>query len=381
MGKLSKDLAKSIRDITGHKTSAYDTTATVQRIEGGTAWVHIPGGVDETPVQMTIDTSPGDTVQLRVSGGKAWIVGNASAPPTDDRTAIYARETASNAHAAATTAQETAEEAETTAESAQTTANAILIYDHGYSLASGIATFQAYLYRGGVDVHTQYSPKLFRWYLKTEDGTEPIIVENDEGTTDNYGYTCTVNVNSCGYGAEVIGTFTDTADADLLSSEDDIYTTSDDTTITVRADGEKVRISDLTVSTTLYGIEKFLVVGTEGEHLITVDTLQDYLNANLEKQVKFDTTANWNAQTTLVSDASTLYIYTDYQTDSSGNKVAGIKAGDGNAYVVDLPFTDAIAMEHIEDTTVHITAAERAAWNNKVRCYYASGDELIFTTA
>ena len=71
------------------KTSAYDTQATIRRIEGNTAWVHIPGGVDETPVQMTINAKEGDQVQVRVSGGRAFLVGNATAPPTDDS---YARQ-------------------------------------------------------------------------------------------------------------------------------------------------------------------------------------------------------------------------------------------------------------------------------------------------
>lgn len=64
------------------KTSAYDTEATVTRIEGGTAWVHIPGGVDETPVAMSVDAHPGDKVRVRVGGGTAWLVGNDTAPPT-----------------------------------------------------------------------------------------------------------------------------------------------------------------------------------------------------------------------------------------------------------------------------------------------------------
>ena len=69
-----------------HGTEAYDTRAEVVRISGSTAYVHIPGGVDETPVTMTIGCKAGDTVQIRVSGGRAWIVGNETAPPTDDTT-------------------------------------------------------------------------------------------------------------------------------------------------------------------------------------------------------------------------------------------------------------------------------------------------------
>ena len=73
---------------TKKQPSAYDTPAVVNRIEGSTAWVRIAGGVDETPVQKTIDAKAGDAVNVRISGGKAWITGNGTAPPTDDWMAI-----------------------------------------------------------------------------------------------------------------------------------------------------------------------------------------------------------------------------------------------------------------------------------------------------
>ena len=75
-------LAEAIR--TDKSTQPYDTRAEVVRVSGSTAYVHIPGGVPETPVTMTIACKKGDTVQVRVSGGRAWIVGNETAPPTDD---------------------------------------------------------------------------------------------------------------------------------------------------------------------------------------------------------------------------------------------------------------------------------------------------------
>lgn len=87
---ILSDLIASIKTGSKPKTTGYDTEATVRRIEGNIAWVHIPGGVDETPVKLTIAAEPGDTVQVRVSGGRAFMVGNASAPPTDDRVARQA---------------------------------------------------------------------------------------------------------------------------------------------------------------------------------------------------------------------------------------------------------------------------------------------------
>lgn len=121
---LVSELKKAI-DTSNKKTSPYDTTAVVRRVDADnrTLWVHIPGGVDETPVKMSINAEVGDNVNIRVSGGTAWVVGNETAPPTDDRTAIIARKAATTAHAAAKTAEETAITAQTTATGAQESAN------------------------------------------------------------------------------------------------------------------------------------------------------------------------------------------------------------------------------------------------------------------
>ena len=103
-------------------TSAYDSVAEVRRVEGDTAWVHIAGGVDETPVKLTIAAKAGDVVQVRVGGGRAWITGNASAPPTDDKTAIAAKGLANLAGSQANVAQTTAINAQVMAQTAQTAA-------------------------------------------------------------------------------------------------------------------------------------------------------------------------------------------------------------------------------------------------------------------
>lgn len=266
-----------------------------------------------------------------------------------------------------------------TANNALETAESILIYDHDYEIVNGVAYFEARVYKGGVDVHTQYDAEMFTWWYKDENQVAliPIVTDTTHGT--NYGYTCQVTLSEVGYGRHIVGHFTTADDAFLLTTNNAQLTTSNSEPLTVRtASGESVRVSDLTVVTTLYSTDKLMVVGAEGEHLVTVRTLQDYLNANLTKQVLFNTTAGWNAQTTLVSDANTLYIYTDHQTDSSGNNVAGIKAGDGSAYVVDLPFTDAVATEHVANSTIHVTPSDKTRWNSAVQCYYAGTENLIF---
>lgn len=119
--KISNDLVESINEKEKKKSIPYDTYAKVIRIDGGTAWVHIPGGVDETPVALTVNAKVGDSVLVRVSGGNAWIVGNSSAPPTDDTKAVEAKDVADVAQVKAASAQETAESAEEIAKDASRT--------------------------------------------------------------------------------------------------------------------------------------------------------------------------------------------------------------------------------------------------------------------
>lgn len=120
-----KDFIEAIK-ASKPKTSAYDTIAEVKRIEGNTAWVHIPGGKDETPVRKTINAQVGDTVQVRVSGGSAFLVGNASAPPTDDTEAVKAKKTATDAKDTAETASEVAEDAARNAQTAHEAAQSAI---------------------------------------------------------------------------------------------------------------------------------------------------------------------------------------------------------------------------------------------------------------
>ena len=127
--RMTKDFLEALQG-KSNQTEPYDTEAEVVRIEDDTAWVHIAGGVDETPVKMTIDSKKGDLVQVRVSGGDAWIVGNATAPPTDDTTAIEAR-------VKSIEAELTAKQADAKAEQAQTTAdNATVIAEQAKSIAN-----------------------------------------------------------------------------------------------------------------------------------------------------------------------------------------------------------------------------------------------------
>ena len=68
------------------KQTGTDYIAVVTSVEGKTAYVKIAGSdINDTPVSMSINAKPGDTVRVRVSNGRAWITGNDTAPPADNK--------------------------------------------------------------------------------------------------------------------------------------------------------------------------------------------------------------------------------------------------------------------------------------------------------
>lgn len=191
LDKAIKDIIQVFQEVGKNKPAPFDTQAEVVRVDGDTAWVHIPGGVDETPVKLTINAKVGDKIQIHVGGGRAWITGNATAPPTDDRTAIYARTMASEAKVTAVQAQETAGEAQVTAKDAQGKASEAITKANG-SVASDTLHYLATDRSSGVQIsdsgwttsiQTVTAAKPYLWiyhtYTKANGSTthtQPVII-------------------------------------------------------------------------------------------------------------------------------------------------------------------------------------------------------------
>ena len=101
-------------------------------------------------------------------------------------------------------------------------------------------------------------------------------------------------------------------------------------------------------------------------------------------RIHVDTSEHWNTQRDLIAKKDHLYVYTDYAEGSNGTKIAGMKIGDGKAYLIDTPFVSGNTDElyrHINDQSIHVTDEEKDFWNNKVTCFLSQGDEetLVFT--
>lgn len=111
--------------------------------------------------------------------------------------------------------------------------------------------------------------------------------------------------------------------------------------------------------------------------------LNDKIDTTKENSVISKTTAEWTTENPR-TQLNTIYVYTDAFELDNGTKVAGIKIGDGNAYLSDKPFiTDYLAQvlaEHLADTDRHIREGERETWHNKITCADTITDETLVLT-
>lgn len=81
ISQLFKQFKRDIKASTGT-----DYTATVTRVEGGIAYVQLTGSdIPDTPATLSVDARPGDKVRVRVRNGKAWVNGNDTLPPSNDK--------------------------------------------------------------------------------------------------------------------------------------------------------------------------------------------------------------------------------------------------------------------------------------------------------
>ena len=94
--------------------------------------------------------------------------------------------------------------------------------------------------------------------------------------------------------------------------------------------------------------------------------------------VLYNTTDYWNSQIGYISLENVMYVYVDAR-EYDGQNIPRIKIGDGTTYLIDLPFLNEEEIDHINNQIIHITAAERASWNNKVTTYEPQSEILRIT--
>lgn len=117
---------------------------------------------------------------------------------------------------------------------------------------------------------------------------------------------------------------------------------------------------------------------------ITADAVARFI-ANYSS-IYYDTQENWDSDRTIIAERNAVYVYTNHSYD--GDKaLPAIKIGDGSSYLIDMPYIGddimKILIDHINDTSIHVTAQEKQFWNNKVSAYVdrENIENLVFTTA
>lgn len=174
-----REFTRLLKQQDKRKTSAYDTTAKVKRIDGDVAWVHIAGGIDETPVKLTVNAEVGDSVQVRVSGGRAWITGNSTNPPTDDKRAIKAHKVALGADNVAKQAKIQADLATELANNAQESAD-----ENAEAMAEAVLQINSDI----EDLQTQIDGNITSWFYTSDPSMSSPPVTVDPQNPDATGW-------------------------------------------------------------------------------------------------------------------------------------------------------------------------------------------------
>ena len=105
---------------------------------------------------------------------------------------------------------------------------------------------------------------------------------------------------------------------------------------------------------------------------LELEGLKKY-DAQLKKHIPIiGTTAYFEGVKTTVPPRGQLVIFSDLRSikKSDGTTItsAGIKVGDGNKTIEQLPFIDWFYWDHINDKNIHVTAEQKTFWDNKISC-------------
>lgn len=97
--------------------------------------------------------------------------------------------------------------------------------------------------------------------------------------------------------------------------------------------------------------------------------IKEYIKNKGLDSIRVDSTVAWSTQTSYVPPKGQLIIYMD-GTTVDGVTYPKFKVGDGNAYVVDLPFTEgdfeAQLQAHLANQSAHLSAIDRTKLENSV---------------
>lgn len=110
-----------------------------------------------------------------------------------------------------------------------------------------------------------------------------------------------------------------------------------------------------------------------------VDNIKEIL-ADLQKKypiIFYDTTEHWNSHPEIEAKRGAIYIYSDAKS-FQGQDIPRFKVGNGDAFLIDLPFMDA-DIRYILENYTPVSPEDRLRWDNKINLEMRDDTEtLIF---
>lgn len=167
-----------------------------------------------------------------------------------------------------------------------------IIFDTSYEFDNlnphQTVTFTAHVYRGGVDITNNFYDEDFTWFYKTENNPTALPI-NTNANNQNNGKTITFNLSNIGYGCEIVGKFEPTSEANLLDSNTNNLTDTNNTSLTTQTteSGNSVRVRDLSYITTLQQSDAIMAITSNGEKLITIANLANALQTTSVQIVRW----------------------------------------------------------------------------------------------
>lgn len=122
------------------------------------------------------------------------------------------------------------------------------------------------------------------------------------------------------------------------------------------------------------------------QDFVTNVQVNEKVQEAVKETILCDTKENWDAKIGFIPPKGTIVIYSDY-TKYEDQDYPCFKVGDGNAYLIDLPFSGddlrAALSAHIENASIHLSESDRNKLENSVKASVvpsgASGYALVLT--
>lgn len=150
---------------------------------------------------------------------------------------------------------------------------------------------------------------------------------------------------------------------------------------------------DKNINLTANQDQKMVQIGTDVQKNVDLyikkqRSLSLYIGQNQYScKLRNETTQYWTDNAMYIPGRDEIIVYSD-RSVIDGIRIPGVKIGDGNAHVVDLPFLDQELSDllsrlaksiddHIRDGVIHITEEERSYWNNKLNCENSVSAEVL----